>query len=147
MTAVDKLRALLEAATPRPWQEAVDDHGRKGVDVGVWSPSAVQYVVETLVPGNDNARADAALIVAAVNALPELLDALEKCQGARDAAIRTTLRAGRSEDDVRRDVLREIARGLGPRAPLSLSEGAAWVRLDAWAARRLLDAAREVAGA
>lgn len=40
----------------------------------------------------------------------------------------------------REQTLQEIARGLGPRAPLSLQQGAAWVRLSAWAARRLLEA-------
>lgn len=76
-TPVD-LRALLAAGTPGPWEVTTDDHGRKGVDVGIWSDAASRYPVESLVIGNPNHAADAALIAAAVNALPALLDEIER---------------------------------------------------------------------
>ncbi len=63
MTRIDDLRALLALATARPW--AHDEEGRWG----------------TIINGDDDVlmideceAADAALLVAAVNALPDLLD-------------------------------------------------------------------------
>jgi len=67
---LDQLDALRAAATPGPWEHVTDDHGRKGVEHSVWSDSGECYVAEVL-PGPD-----AALIVAAVNSLPQLVAAL-----------------------------------------------------------------------
>lgn len=82
MTDVQKLRALLAVATARPWRTDV----WYGTDDGGWAaigphcvaseadgfddaPESVSY---------DQAMADAALIAGAVNALPELLDEVER---------------------------------------------------------------------
>lgn len=89
MTNADKLRKLLAegrrllaAATPRPWEEEVDDGMSVFGDV-VTGPDGV-WVVDTS-PICDSAghdwdevQANAALIVWAVNNLSALLDAAEK---------------------------------------------------------------------
>lgn len=91
MTDVQKLRALLAVATARPWRTDV----WYGTDDGGWAaigphcvaseadgfddaPESVSY---------DQAMADAALIAGAVNALPELLDEVERL-GAENARLR-----------------------------------------------------------
>ncbi len=90
MTDVQKLRALLAVATARPWRTDV----WYGTDDGGWAaigphcvaseadgfddtPESVSY---------DQAMADAALIAGAVNALPELLDEVERLRMAETQA-------------------------------------------------------------
>jgi hypothetical protein len=76
----DDLRRLLEAATPGPWEW--DGEGTlvsTGVaDVVLWVSSDGTEV--------ESVNADAALIVAAVNALPGLLDRLELLEAVAVAA-------------------------------------------------------------
>lgn len=90
MVDTTKLRALLAVATARPWRTDV----WYGTDDGGWAaigphcvaseadgfddaPESVSY---------DQAMADAALIAGAVNALPELLDEVERLR-ARKAEL------------------------------------------------------------
>jgi hypothetical protein len=91
-----RLRALLEAATPGPWTADLETLcGR------VWVEGPVcqgHYIAEPLfrmrggeigrTAGNMQKQADAALIVAAVNALPALLGRVERAEAelARDRA-------------------------------------------------------------
>lgn len=76
MTDIESLRALHEAATPGPWEVLEDGNGRKVFDAGLWSEEAGHYSVESMAFGNPEFRADAALITAMRNALPDLLDEL-----------------------------------------------------------------------
>lgn len=101
------LRTLLAAATPGPWdahkteieapdclvttcEYAWDERDRE---------REVQLQLEAGVPPEHVATANAALIAAAVNALPELLDALD----ALDARERTVNALLRDRDDLRRE--------------------------------------------
>lgn len=78
------LRELLAAATPGPWRGSHSD----------WRPARAQTSVEageSLVASvyaetDSGASANARLIAAAVNALPWLLDELDKLRAERDAA-------------------------------------------------------------
>lgn len=62
---IEKLRALLEAATKGPWEVDGDANG------DTWGRSGSIFV------GHNESNDDAALIVAAVAALPALLDVCE----------------------------------------------------------------------
>lgn len=81
MIDIAKLRTLLEAATPRPWAQD---------DVVVRGPTSNENVCdcsfETPLKGatHDAACADAALIAAAANALPALLDSHEQLMQIRE---------------------------------------------------------------
>ena len=63
-----RLRELLEKATPRPWQVA-----RGGSGMHIVDPEA-HWIAECI------SSHDRAFIVAAINALPALLDRLEKAE-------------------------------------------------------------------
>lgn len=113
MTGVDTaaLRDLLAKATPGEWEAVTDDHGRKGIDVGVWADQGIRdgiiqgrYVVENVETPSEKfdptrPQVDAALIAALVNAAPVLLDAaeaVERVQALSDAARADTWRIGGS---------------------------------------------------
>ena len=66
MTTTDRLRALLAEATPGPWQ-ATEKRGKRDGYVRSGDRTLADMRLR-------NGEADAALIVAAVNALPALLD-------------------------------------------------------------------------
>jgi hypothetical protein len=71
----DELRRLLDEATPRPW----------GQSVSGWYIDAAGGVAIADVHGiSDQALSNAALIAAAVNALPALLAVVEAAQEFRD---------------------------------------------------------------
>lgn len=82
MTTIAKLRELLERATPGPWEsltppqhEATSRHGaavRKGID-GIADVVRVDHL-------GSSTEANAALIAAAVNALPRLLAVAEAAE-------------------------------------------------------------------
>lgn len=65
-----ELRALMAKATPGPWEVIADSLDVWAVNERV---SAYPWAYKT-----DRGRANAALIVAAINALPELLAAAER---------------------------------------------------------------------
>jgi hypothetical protein len=83
-----ELRESLAKATPGPWR-TYEAHGRDFTDEG-WSEvgiaadgmETVAYTAACGFESNDRCDEDAALIVAAVNALPGLLDRLERVEGA-----------------------------------------------------------------
>lgn len=76
MATASKLRALLAAATPGPWYTS--DNYDVGEFAGyVYAPNATV--------ATDATDTDAALIVAAINALPRLLDVVEAAEDAVDA--------------------------------------------------------------
>ena len=113
MSEIDRaeLRRLLEEATPRPW-EAYRPH-----------PHYARYAVDRVTPeghlGDDvattedvNAEANAQLIAAAVNALPGLLDALEKAEGHRDSLAAALIEVQR-EKRLLVDRVRELHYALG----------------------------------
>jgi hypothetical protein len=62
--AAKVLRDAAERATPGPWERTIDrdKHKPNGIDVGVWSESAINYPVESVTFGNPNDLADAAYI-------------------------------------------------------------------------------------
>lgn len=83
---VDRLRALLGEATPGPWQ--VNDAGietveRNAIGSKASRQMAAAYPIDLAWEGSAKA-ADLALIVAAVNALPLLLDIAEAAQRLSD---------------------------------------------------------------
>jgi len=82
MAAMDDLRVLIAAATPGPWQ--MDDESTVCANNEV-------IAVPCGVFGRDQQDADMALIVAAVNALPGLLDRLaaveKQCEELRRVVI------------------------------------------------------------
>ena len=89
MSDIDRaeLRRLLAEATPGPWVAEVS--GTTGpVVMDVQSVSALDHVAKC---PHYRGSADSELIAAAVNALPDLLDALEKAEGHRDSAAAADL--------------------------------------------------------
>lgn len=72
MVDIEKLRALLAAATPGPWK-CMQDGTAAWIDQG-----NVKKAVWLGIARGDQNRRDANLIAAAVNALPELLDKVER---------------------------------------------------------------------
>ena len=80
---LDPLSKLVEAATPGPWRY------RKGFPADKFEPKGYAYVqfgpTERAANGRGTdqlAPADARLIVAAVNALPDLIDRLKRAEAA-----------------------------------------------------------------
>lgn len=79
----DHLRRLLEAASPRPWHRGAGDHYAR--EVRTEADDAVAWCGGF---PDEQARADAALVAAAVNALPVLLDRVRELEGALGEACR-----------------------------------------------------------
>ena len=95
MSEVDRaeLRRLLDEATPRPW--TAEFSGTTGpVVMDVQSVSALDHVAKC---PHYRGSADSELIAAAVNALPGLLDALEKAEGHRDSLAATLIEVQREK--------------------------------------------------
>lgn len=90
MVDTTKLRALLAVATARPWRTDVwygtDDGGWAAIGPHCVASEADGFDDAPETPSYDQAMADAALIAAAVNALPELLDEVERLR-ARKAEL------------------------------------------------------------
>lgn len=83
----DELRRLLAEATPGPWVAEVS--GPTGpVVMDAQSVSALDHVAKC---PHYRGSADSELIAAAVNALPDLLDALEKAEAHRDSLAATLI--------------------------------------------------------
>lgn len=111
-----ELRGLLEKATPGPWargawygkcskpSHGVNNHtGRNGSDpckydytfeAGTAISSSVENIYIASVDLDGLTEPDAALIVAAVNALPTLLEDLAAAQGENEANAATVFRCG-----------------------------------------------------
>jgi hypothetical protein len=95
------LRALLAAAMPGPWEHVPLPFGDGPLpeDALIFGPDGDSFVRVAWNPGLDNDQyADAALIVAAVNALPALLDVVdaareyvERLPDSRDTALESDL--------------------------------------------------------
>ncbi|MFC8447683.1 DUF6221 family protein [Kitasatospora sp. NPDC057223] len=49
---VNEAEAAAKQAAPGPWEATVDDHGRKGIEAGVWAGGIDNYVVEVVVSGD-----------------------------------------------------------------------------------------------
>lgn len=80
MTDIESLRALHEAATPGPWEETV--LGSEGYDVRAPGPTKRRLrVARCGYEAWEVDRANAELIAAMRNALPDLLDELERLRG------------------------------------------------------------------
>ncbi len=75
---IGKLRGLLEKATPGPWQY----HGSH-----LYGQEPLRDLVAQVLSDRGRCVPDRDLIVAAVNALPTLLDTIEKLLAERDAAV------------------------------------------------------------
>jgi len=87
MTDTQKLRELLAKATPGPWE----GHGLpyRGMDDPVITSQGGMYICQLTydqqsITQEHDVDADAALIVAAINALPELLNEVEMLRAERD---------------------------------------------------------------
>lgn len=73
---IQELRSLIEKATPGPWvDQAGSTSGR-----AIVSPEAPKVRRNVAAIGGDRRDANAALIVAAINHLPALLDRLEAAE-------------------------------------------------------------------
>jgi hypothetical protein len=80
--ATIRLLKLHEAATPGPWcVHPGDDYQEPGVEVDPGRHGITTFIAEECLQG----RADAALIAAARNVLPELLDVVDALRGLRAA--------------------------------------------------------------
>ena len=79
---VEKLRALLEAASKRPWTGSPRRRKTKRGAEQFWKPSVGNEAGSAQV-ASCHADADAALIAAAVNALPALLEVAEAAEAER----------------------------------------------------------------
>ena len=103
-TDVQELRALLAVATVRPWRADVwygtDDGGWAAIGPHCVASEADGFDDAPETPSYDQARADAALIAAAVNALPELLDEVERLRVKADAADALQTEAARLRSDL-----------------------------------------------
>lgn len=86
MSDITKLRELLGRATPGEWRSDIDTYGDPG-DITLWAEGenyvvnighAGDHVENGCVIAFDGSKANAALIAAAVNALPALLDEVER---------------------------------------------------------------------
>lgn len=101
MVDTTKLRALLAVATARPWHTDVwygnDDGGWAAIGPHCVASEADGFDDAPESSSYDQAMADAALIAGAVNALPELLDEVERLR-ARKARVCIWCR-GRGVDD------------------------------------------------
>ena len=76
MTSTDELERLIKSASELPWKEGL----RAGDEKDVWGPG---YLVAKVYLGSPAAKRranNAALIVAAVNALPELLERVKRLE-------------------------------------------------------------------
>lgn len=96
MTSTDELERLIKSASELPWKEGLRD----GDEKDVWGPG---YLVAKVYLGSPAAKRranNAALIVAAVNALPELLAERERLRQAYSARASTNalnFRFGKNE--------------------------------------------------
>ena len=109
MSEIDRaeLRRLLDAATPRPWwQEWVEGDEWYAV---YGQPTGDLVCPEVCTAGDAD---DTNLLVAAVNALPGLLGALEKAEGHRDSLAATLIEVQR-EKRLLADQVRELHYSLG----------------------------------
>lgn len=106
----EKLRALLAAGTPGPWRAVIEGdqpvvyyRGLIGLCANKNSDGYVSVVTEANARPVHDVKANAALIAAAVNALPELLNETERLRAdlARVTAERNHMRAIMA-DEVRR---------------------------------------------
>jgi hypothetical protein len=99
MTDTAKLRELLAKATPGPWktiQAAKPNGAEQSIDCGIFAGRddllAETFEIVGYLDGKGSpykklpSEVNAALIVAAVNALPALLDEIDKLRAAVDAA-------------------------------------------------------------
>lgn len=86
LTTVAELRRLLAEGTPGPWQVSTPETKAWGAEI-----ATVETDILVTRPDDDSliepgdSETDAALIVAAVNALPALLDVVEAAQITHDA--------------------------------------------------------------
>lgn len=107
MVDTTKLRALLDVATARPWHTDVwygnDDGGWAAIGPHCVASEADGFDDAPEAPSYDQAMADAALIAGVVNALPELLDEVERLKAAERRA-----EEAEAQVDASQSVLREI---------------------------------------
>ena len=99
MSEIDRaeLRRLLAAATPRPWwQDWVEGDEWFAV---YGQPTGGLVCPEACTAGDAD---DTNLLVAAVNALPDLLGALEKAETHRDSLAATLAREDRAAEAIER---------------------------------------------
>lgn len=114
-TDTTRLRALMELATPRPWDGSLMRDGRQpegAEEIGVVSlvdPRSAQkpdgtWTAAVVCRGMDGPtrEANAALIVAAVNALPALLDAAERAERAEARVAEMEARLQFADDGLKK---------------------------------------------
>ncbi len=96
MTDITALRELLKKATPGPWHRLGVSGPRGFVAVSESAESAVSL---------SERQADTDIIVAAVNALPGLLDELERLRSAGEAMLDTLFFVASCTDEMKRNEL------------------------------------------
>jgi hypothetical protein len=79
---IAEIKMRRDAATPGPWEATLDDHGRDGIEVGVWAHS--EYIAELIT--SDRATADAVFIAHARTDVDDLLAEVERLTAERDEA-------------------------------------------------------------
>ena len=103
---VEALRHLLEKATPRPWQARPDPHHEDETlvvtDVRWGGANYVKVATCDQPKGEVPGQADAELIVAAVHALPSLMDELERWRTRAESAASLYETAVEERDALRR---------------------------------------------
>jgi NADPH-dependent ferric siderophore reductase len=89
MTTLDELKRLLKAGTPGPWHVGHSELGDDQGPMSIWpDANMVGALIARCGPQQpwqgwyEQPAHDAALIVAAINALPELLDRVERLEAA-----------------------------------------------------------------
>lgn len=125
-------RALADAATPGPWHAHFGTHGDPEV---VLDPAWSKFtrVADVSTASGDYGRADARFIAAARDAVPALLDLVERLTGERDAALRELL-AETYRPEGGEIVMRELGRVKAERdaaRAAALREAAAEVHTEA----------------
>lgn len=88
----DQIKAILGrlgAATPGPWEKAVDDHGpRVGFEVGIWVPGVGEFgewVIENVT--SERPETDAEFIAHAREDVPALLDEVQRLRAGAASAL------------------------------------------------------------
>jgi hypothetical protein len=85
MTTLDELERLLKAGTPRPWTEQGGGIGKFVEGRYEWSDIADVAILPDRDAADGEGRANAALIVAAINALPGLIESARRVEEMRAA--------------------------------------------------------------
>ena len=127
MTTLDELQRLLKAGTPGPWEKGDGKRGELNLVYCDDALGSALFGVEeavTTYEGMERWEANAALIVAAINALPGLLAKLERYDDALDEIAAHYNGGITGPGRLQADSMRDIARAaLAKDAPPTRAQG------------------------